>query len=87
MAKYLTINEAQEQLPNLTNDLAIEPAIITQDGKPVIIALDFVQFQSLLETIEIMSDEEFMTNLKEGIKQAEEGETFTLEEVKKELGF
>ena len=87
MAKYLTISEAQQQLPTLRADLALEPAIITQDGQPVMIALDFEQFQSLLETIEVMSDQEFMTDLKEGIKQVERGETFTLEEVKKELGF
>jgi antitoxin YefM len=56
MAKYLTIREAQEQLPQLTSDLAREPAIITKNGRPVIIALDFEQFQSFLETMEIIED-------------------------------
>jgi hypothetical protein len=39
MPKYLTIAEAQQQLPDLSNELTAEPAIITKDGKPVIIAL------------------------------------------------
>jgi antitoxin YefM len=87
MAKYLTISEAQEQLPKLTNNLAFEPAIITENGRPVIIAFNFEQFQSLLETIEILTDEEFMGDLKEGIKQAELGETISLEQLKKELEY
>ena len=87
MPRYLTIAEAQQQLPLLPDELAGEPAIITKDGKPVIIALSFEQFESLMETIEIMSDGEFMTQLREGIKQADAGETIQLEHLKAELGF
>ncbi len=43
-------------------------------------------FESLLETVEILSDREFMEQLREGIKQAERGETKSLEEFKAELG-
>ena len=39
MPKYLTIEEAQQQLPDLPNELVAEPAIITQDGKPVMVAM------------------------------------------------
>jgi antitoxin YefM len=87
MPKYLTVTEAQQQLPELPADLANEPAIITQDGKPVMIAMSCEQFQSLLETLEILSDKEFMGHLREGIRQAEAGETISLEELKAELGF
>jgi PHD/YefM family antitoxin component YafN of YafNO toxin-antitoxin module len=66
--------------------LASEPAIITKDGKPVIIAISLQQFQSLLETVEILSDQEFMTQLREGIRQANTGETISLEQLKVELG-
>ena len=87
MPKYLTVNEAQQQLPQLAEELAGEPAIITKDGKPVMVALDFSQFESLLETVEILSDREFMEQLRQGIQQAQQGETKTLEEFKAELGF
>ncbi|MGA9379671.1 MAG: type II toxin-antitoxin system Phd/YefM family antitoxin [Phormidium sp.] len=87
MPKYLTINEAQEKLPELPDQLADELAIITKDGKPVMIAMSLEQFESLLETLEIVSDREFMTQLREGIRQAEAGETISLEELKAELGF
>jgi len=84
--QYLTITEAQQQLPELPDTLASEPAIITKDGKPVIIAISLQQFQSLLETVEILSDQEFMTQLREGIRQANTGETISLEQLKVELG-
>jgi PHD/YefM family antitoxin component YafN of YafNO toxin-antitoxin module len=44
------------------------------------------QFESLLETMEILSDREFMAQLREGIRQADAGETITLEQLKAELG-
>ena len=45
------------------------------------------QFGSLMETIEIISDEEFMMDLKQGIQQAEQEETISLKELKADLGF
>ncbi|NER36551.1 MAG: type II toxin-antitoxin system Phd/YefM family antitoxin [Oscillatoria sp. SIO1A7] len=86
MTKYLTIAEAQEQLPALPDELAEEPAIITKDGKPAIVAMSMELFDSLLETIEIISDGEFCAELREGIRQADAGETIALEQLKAELG-
>jgi PHD/YefM family antitoxin component YafN of YafNO toxin-antitoxin module len=87
MSNYLTIKEAQQQLPELSDKLTVEPAIITKDGKPVIIAMSLQQFESLLETVEILSDQEFVAQLRQGIRQADAGETISLEQLKAELGF
>jgi PHD/YefM family antitoxin component YafN of YafNO toxin-antitoxin module len=86
MPNYLTVAEAQEQLPTLSKSLK-DPTIITQDGKPVIVALSMEQFASLVETMEILSDREFMADLREGIRQADSGQTVSLEELKLELVF
>jgi len=86
MPTYLTVAEAQQKLPHLTDELDQGPAIITQDGKPVMIALSLEQFSSLLETLEILSDQEFLAQLQIGIQQAEAGETIDLEMLKAELG-
>jgi antitoxin YefM len=87
MPNYLTITEAQQQLPELSDQLTVEPAIITKDGKPVMIAMSLQQFESLLETVEILSDQELVAQLREGIRQADAGETISLEQLKIELGF
>ena len=87
MPKYLTIIEAQQQLAELSNQLNDEPAIITKDGKPVMITFGVEQFESLMETIEIISDKNFMAELKQGIQEAEKDSTISLEEFKADLGF
>jgi PHD/YefM family antitoxin component YafN of YafNO toxin-antitoxin module len=76
MPNYLTITEAQQQ-PELSDKWTVEPAIITKDGKPVMIAMSLQQFESLLETVEILSDQELVAQLREGIRQADAGEAPT----------
>jgi PHD/YefM family antitoxin component YafN of YafNO toxin-antitoxin module len=60
---------------------------LLKDGKPTIVALSFKQFESLLETIEILSDGEFMADLRSGIQPAQRGETIDLQQLKAELNF
>jgi PHD/YefM family antitoxin component YafN of YafNO toxin-antitoxin module len=84
--EYLTIEEAQEQLPSLSTRLEREPIIITQEGKPAIVALGLEQFEGLIETLEILSDLELMEEFRQGLQQAQKGEIITLEALKDELG-
>lgn len=86
MAKYITLNQAQKKLSQLPNEIINEPMVITDKDKPVIIAMSPSQLDSLLETIEILSDQEFCQQLKIGIEEVRQGETISLEEVKDELG-
>lgn len=86
MPKYLTITEARRQLLDLPDELKDEPAIITKHGKPVMAALSFEQFESLLETLEILSERELANQLQESIVQVERGETISWKEAKAKLG-
>ena len=43
------------------------------------------QFASLVETMKILSDREFMSDLREGIRQADLGQMISLETLKSEL--
>ncbi|MCK5449921.1 hypothetical protein KAI32_03580 [Candidatus Pacearchaeota archaeon] len=45
-----------------------------------------VDRESLIETIEVLSDPEMMQGIAQGIKDIREGNSFTLEEIKKEIG-
>ena len=69
MAKYLTITEARKQLLSLPDELTEEPVIITKHGKPVMVTISYEQMESLLETLEILEDKKFSTQLKAGIEQ------------------
>ncbi|WP_026731747.1 type II toxin-antitoxin system Phd/YefM family antitoxin [Fischerella sp. PCC 9605] len=86
MPKYLNITEARQHLLDLPDKLKDEPIIITKHGKPVMAALSFEQYESLLETLSILSDREFAPSLQESIAQAERGETIGWEEAKAKLG-
>jgi antitoxin YefM len=86
MPKQLTIAQAQEQLPTLSVSLSDEPVIITQDGVPVIAALSYVHLTELMETLEILSDNEFVGQLRQSLVQAEQGNTIKWEVAKVQLG-
>jgi len=85
MLKSLTIAEAQQKLPALSNELVNEPIIITQQDKPVMVAIDYDQFTSLMETLDILSDSEFVSQLQTSILQAEQGQTIAWEDAKARL--
>ena len=87
MAKYLTITEARKKLLDLPDELTDEPIIITKHGKPVMVTISYEQMESLLETLEILGDQEFSTQLKEGIEQDKEGKTVSWSEAKAKLGW
>ena len=87
MAKYLTITEARKKLLGLPDELTDEPIIITKHGKPVMVTISYEQMESLLETLEILADREFSSQLKEGIQQDKEGKTVSWSEAKAKLGW
>ena len=78
MSKYLTITQAKEQFLNLPDELNNEPVIITQNGKPVMVTFSYKHIESLLETLEILNDQEIASLLDEAIQQDHTGETMVL---------
>jgi len=86
MPKQLTIAQAQQQLLSLPSELTDEPIIITQDGVPVIAALSYAHLTALLETLDILTDSEFVKKLRQSISQAEQGQTISWETAKAQIG-
>ena len=58
---------------------------VTQRGRPVMALMSWEMFESLVETIEIMSDPELMAQLRRSEKDVEEGRTVPLHEVMAKL--
>ncbi len=85
MPKRLTIAQAQQQLPSMANELGEEPVIITQDGVPVMAALSYAHLTALLETLDILTDSEFIAKLRQSITQAQQGQTISWEDAKVKL--
>ena len=87
MLKDIPITAARHELTSLPKRLAKEPGAVavTRRGKPVLAIMPWELYESLVETLEIMGDEEFMAALRKSIKEAEEGKTIPWEQVKKDL--
>jgi antitoxin YefM len=86
MAKFLTITETRKQLLDLPDQLSDEPIIITKHGKPAMVALAYEQFESLMETLDILSDTDLMPRLRQSMAQAQSGETLSLDDAIARLG-
>jgi hypothetical protein len=90
MIKELGVAEAREQFTRIPEIFEEEPdtsAIeVKRHGKTIFAVIPLHLYEEIAETLEILADKDFYSELKAGIKDLEEDNTFTLEEVKKELG-
>ena len=90
MTKTMPIIEARRKLTTLREEFEREPetgaVAVTRRGKPILAVMPWELYESIIETLEIMGDEELMSALRQGIKDIEEGRTSGMEEVKQELG-
>ena len=86
MTATLTISKARNRLLRLPKDLARkgEPKAITvtQHGKPVLAILPWEFYDSLVETLEVLGDAEFMGNLRKGVQDLKAGKGIPLEDLK-----
>ena len=80
MTRFLTITETRKQLLDLPDQLNDEPLIITKHGKPAMVALGYEQFESLMETLEVLSDPDLMATLRQSMIQADQGHTISLDD-------
>ena len=83
MVKQLSITETRKRITSLENDLSYEDTIsVTNHGKEVFALLRWDTYESIAETLEILSDEEMYSELKIGIKQAMNNELVDFDDYK-----
>lgn len=83
----LDITEAREQFNRLDKRLSDERVIyVTRHNKRVFAVVDVEYLQTVLETIEIMSDPEAFKVFQQGLDDLRHGRVHDHEDVKKELG-
>ena len=90
MARTLPMIEARKKLTSLPETFAEEPETttiaVTRCGKPVLAIMPWEFYESLVETLDILGDEELLASLRQAITEAEAGRGISWEEAKKELG-
>jgi prevent-host-death family protein len=85
--REIPIAKARNELMTLPEKLAENRATVavTRRGKPVLAVMPWELYESIIETLEIMGDQELMASLKLAIKEVAQGKTVPWEQVKKEL--
>jgi antitoxin YefM len=85
--RQLPMTQARHELTSLPERLAEEPGAVavTRRGEPVLAILPWDLYESLLETLEVLSDDDLMTALRQSLKEAARGETIPWEKVKAEM--
>ena len=82
------MNDARAALTRLPEELEAEPGVVsvTRHGRPVLAIMTWEEYEGILETFEILKDPEAMADLRQAIKDLEDGNVRDFEEVAAELG-
>ncbi|MBI2831268.1 MAG: type II toxin-antitoxin system Phd/YefM family antitoxin [Chloroflexi bacterium] len=86
--KELTTVDARRKLTKLPEELGDSSATVavTRRGKPVLAIMTWEDYQAILETLEILSDDKAVEQLRRSIKEVKEGKTIPWKEAKAKLG-
>ncbi len=90
MENTLTVSEARKELLKISKKFSggkARAAIpVTRQGKPVLALVPWELYDSLMETLEILSDKEAAEQLQKSLEEAAKGKTIPLAKLKKDLG-
>ncbi len=87
MLKDIPITEARHEITSLPERLAKAPGAVavTRRGKPVLAIMPWDLYESIVETLEILGDQDLMAALRQGIKEIEAGKTYGMDEIEREI--
>jgi antitoxin YefM len=80
---YIPVTKAKSDLLNLIRKLedSDDALAITKNGAPEAVLISMKKFKGLLETIDILSDEQAMKSLRKSIREAKGGKWLEFHEV------
>ena len=66
MAKILPISEVKARLPELVTGIAEreEEVVVTRNGKPAAVLINYAEYERVKETIDILSDTDLMRQIR-----------------------
>jgi len=87
VARTMPIIQARNALTSLPEQLGQDGAVaITRRGKPVMAVMSWDLYESIIETLEILGDEDMMAALRRGLREVAQGKTIPWEQAKRDLG-
>jgi prevent-host-death family protein len=88
MSKVVPFSDARSHLTELLDEIEEihEHVVITRNGRPAAVVMSQNEYESLMETLEVLSDPDLMAALAESDEDVAAGRVQPWEEVKRELG-
>jgi antitoxin YefM len=88
VAKVVPFTEARAHLTELLDDVESvqEHVVITRNGRPAAIVMSQSEYDSLIETLEILGDQKLIADLEASDEDVAAGRVVPWKEVKRELG-
>ena len=88
VAKTVPFSDARAHLTELLDEIeeVREHVVITRNGRPAAVVMSEAEYESLIESLEVLSDPEVMAALKESDEDVAAGRVSPWDEVKRELG-
>ncbi|MBI4597358.1 MAG: type II toxin-antitoxin system Phd/YefM family antitoxin [Candidatus Omnitrophica bacterium] len=85
--KDMPMTEARAVLTSLPDTLSHshETVAVTRRGKPVLAILPWEEYEALVETLEVMADEQLMASVRQGIRDIKQGKLIPWDAVKRKL--
>jgi antitoxin YefM len=83
----IPITEAKARIAELADRVAREHDhfTITRNGRADVMLISVAEYESIQETIDLLSDHEALSDLRQSREDFSTGDTFTVEEVRAEL--
>jgi PHD/YefM family antitoxin component YafN of YafNO toxin-antitoxin module len=90
MPQTLPISKARSRLLKIARELSRHPehgaVTLTNRGKAVLTLMSSDLYESVIETMEVMSDKKLMADFRKGVKELKQGRGIPWEKVKADLG-
>jgi len=82
----MSISETRKRITSLEDELSFDDTIsVTNHGKEVFALLRWDTYESIAETLDIISDDELMNDLRIGIQQFKNNVLIDFDDFKKEV--
>lgn len=88
MVNTMSLKELRPALPQVAKkiDEKLDRFIITKRGKPIFVMLSIEDYESLMETVEILADPKALAGIRKGEEDIRRGRLHSWKEVKERLG-
>ena len=88
MITTMSLKELRPELPKVIAriDGKLDRYIVTKRGKPMVVMLSIEDYESLMDTLDLLTDPQAMADLRKGEEDIRKGRTHSWAEIKASLG-